>query len=108
MAIKPGLVRKTSSKNPPFLSHEFVIQNHADIVSCVAMVFVVGLMVQVSDHRQYMSVYSIISLVLRRFPLPYQQLYYNNVSQSMLDVISMFERRTVKMCCQLNVDVKYH
>ena len=40
--------RKTSSKNPPILSHEFVIQNHADIVSCVAMVFVIGLMFQVS------------------------------------------------------------
>lgn len=44
MAIKPGLGRKTSNKNPPILSHEFVIQNHADIISCVAMVFVVGLM----------------------------------------------------------------
>lgn len=48
MAIKPGgLARKTTTKNPPFLSHEFIIQNHADIVSCVAMVFVVGLMLQV-------------------------------------------------------------
>merc|ERR1712061_78508 len=37
------------SKNPPIFSHEFVIQNHADIVACVAMVFVVGLMVQVSS-----------------------------------------------------------
>merc|ERR1711881_402568 len=37
------------SKNPPVLSHEFVIQNHADIVACVAMVFVVGLMFQVSS-----------------------------------------------------------
>jgi translocating chain-associated membrane protein 1 len=44
MALKG---RKTSSKNPPILSHEFVIQNHADIVSCIAMVFVIGLMVQV-------------------------------------------------------------
>merc|ERR1712106_598767 len=34
---------------PPVLSHEFVIQNHADIVACVAMVFVVGLMFQVSS-----------------------------------------------------------
>jgi translocating chain-associated membrane protein 1 len=42
--------RKSSSKNPPILSHEFVIQNHADIVSCVAMVFVIGLMVQVSEQ----------------------------------------------------------
>lgn len=31
------------------MSHEFVIQNHADIVACVAMVFVVGLMFQVSS-----------------------------------------------------------
>jgi len=39
--------RKT--KNPPILSHEFIIQNHADIVACVAMVFVVGLMFQISS-----------------------------------------------------------
>lgn len=45
MAIKPGMGRK-SSKSPPILSHEFVIQNHADIISCVAMVFVIGLIVQ--------------------------------------------------------------
>ncbi len=44
MVVKP---RKSSSKNPPIFSHEFVIQNHADIVSCVAMLFVVGLMFQV-------------------------------------------------------------
>lgn len=40
--------RKNSNKNPPIFSHEFMIQNHADIVSCIAMVFVIGLMVQVS------------------------------------------------------------
>ncbi|XP_045596663.1 translocating chain-associated membrane protein 1 isoform X2 [Procambarus clarkii] len=43
MALKG--VRK-SNKNPPIFSHEFIIQNHADIVSCVAMVFVLGLMFQ--------------------------------------------------------------
>jgi len=37
------------TKNPPILSHEFIIQNHADIVACVAMVFVVGLMFQISS-----------------------------------------------------------
>uniref|UniRef100_A0A8C5HS38 TLC domain-containing protein n=1 Tax=Gouania willdenowi TaxID=441366 RepID=A0A8C5HS38_GOUWI len=37
-------IRKKSNKNPPVFSHEFVIQNHADIVSCVAMVFLLGLM----------------------------------------------------------------
>ncbi|XP_077990033.1 translocating chain-associated membrane protein 1-like 1 isoform X2 [Glandiceps talaboti] len=42
-----GIRRKIgSSKNPPIFSHEFIIQNHADIVSCVAMVFVLGLMFQ--------------------------------------------------------------
>jgi len=45
MAVK----RRSSNKNPPILSHDFVIQNHADIVACVAMVFVVGLMFQVTS-----------------------------------------------------------
>jgi translocating chain-associated membrane protein 1 len=54
MAIKPGVGRK-SSKNPPILSHEFVIQNHADIVSCIAMIFVIGLMVQATSS--YASVF---------------------------------------------------
>ncbi|XP_074843201.1 translocating chain-associated membrane protein 1 isoform X2 [Carettochelys insculpta] len=41
-------VRKKSSKNPPVLSHEFIVQNHADIVSCVAMVFLLGLMFEIT------------------------------------------------------------
>lgn len=45
MAVKG----KKSGKTPPIFSHEFVIQNHADIVSCVAMVFVLGLMFQVTS-----------------------------------------------------------
>merc|ERR1712165_82881 len=45
-----GMVAKgKKTKNPPIFSHEFVIQNHADIVACVAMVFVVGLMFQVTS-----------------------------------------------------------
>lgn len=45
-----GIKRRTgSTKNPPILSHEFLIQNHADIVSCIAMVFVLGLLFQVSS-----------------------------------------------------------
>lgn len=43
-------IRKKTTKNPPVLSHEFVIQNHADIVSCVAMVFLLGLMFEVSSR----------------------------------------------------------
>jgi len=45
MAVKG----RRTTKNPPVFSHEFVIQNHADIVACIAMVFVVGLMFQVSS-----------------------------------------------------------
>lgn len=44
-----GMRRPRTTKNPPILSHEFVIQNHADIVSCIAMVFVVGLMFQATS-----------------------------------------------------------
>lgn len=44
-------IRKKTNKNPPVMSHEFVIQNHADIVSCVAMVFLLGLMFEVSPVR---------------------------------------------------------
>merc|ERR1712165_422380 len=45
-----GMVAKgKKTKNPTIFSHEFVIQNHADIVACVAMVFVVGLMFQVTS-----------------------------------------------------------
>ncbi|KAF4022346.1 hypothetical protein G4228_014290 [Cervus hanglu yarkandensis] len=41
-------IRKKSSKSPPVLSHEFVLQNHADIVSCVAMLFLLGLMFEIT------------------------------------------------------------
>lgn len=50
MGVKPAIGRKPN-KNPPIFSHEFVIQNHADIVSCMVMVFLVGLMVQVRKER---------------------------------------------------------
>ncbi|PIO56474.1 hypothetical protein TELCIR_22126, partial [Teladorsagia circumcincta] len=40
-ATAGGRHKKTT---PPIFSHEFVIQNHGDIMSCVLMVFIVGLM----------------------------------------------------------------
>ncbi|CAL8073554.1 unnamed protein product [Orchesella dallaii] len=46
MAVKG---RRGTSKNPPILSHEFIIQNHADIVACIAMLFVVGLIFQITS-----------------------------------------------------------
>lgn len=56
--MAPFKGRKSSAnKNLPILSHEFVIQNHADIVSCVAMVLVIGLMVQVSTTLPAIRIY---------------------------------------------------
>ena len=41
-------VPRKKNKNPPVMSHEFVIQNHADLMACVAIVIVAGLMTEVS------------------------------------------------------------
>ncbi|XP_067118633.1 translocating chain-associated membrane protein 1 [Centruroides vittatus] len=51
-----GLKRRSSTKNPPIFSHEFVIQNHADIVSCIAMIFVIGLLFQATSRFASMFV----------------------------------------------------
>ena len=45
-----GMPRK-KPKNPPVMSHEFVIQNHADILACVAIVIVLGLVSEVSSKN---------------------------------------------------------
>lgn len=39
---------KPKKNSPPILSHEFIIQNHGDIISCVIMVIMIGFMFQVS------------------------------------------------------------
>ncbi|CAI9578031.1 unnamed protein product [Staurois parvus] len=49
-------IRKKSSKTPPVLSHEFIIQNHADIVSCLAMLFLLGLMFEITAKVAVMFV----------------------------------------------------
>ncbi|XP_065204752.1 translocating chain-associated membrane protein 1-like 1 [Planococcus citri] len=49
MPVKP---RKTPKK-PPILSHEFVIQNHADIISCVMVLFVFGIIVPITSSVCY-------------------------------------------------------
>jgi translocating chain-associated membrane protein 1 len=44
-----GFRRKPGNSKPvSYLSHEFVIQNHGDIATCLCMVFIVGLMFQVT------------------------------------------------------------
>lgn len=42
-------MRGKKGKSPPILSQEFVIQNHGDIVSCMCMLFMVGLMFQATQ-----------------------------------------------------------
>ena len=43
------LRRPHNKEGPPVFSHEFVIQNHADIISCVCMVIFIGLIPQVPN-----------------------------------------------------------
>lgn len=38
---------RTKKASPPILSHEFIIQNHGDIMSCILMLIVLGFMFQV-------------------------------------------------------------
>lgn len=59
--------KSAANKNLPILSHEFVIQNHADIVSCVAMVIVIGLMVQVMQAFIKLLLIILISFILNSF-----------------------------------------
>lgn len=49
MPVKP----RKPTKSPSILSHEFFIQNHPDIVSCVAMVFIIGLMIQATSSLAF-------------------------------------------------------
>lgn len=44
-----GFRKRPGTKAIPYLSHEFIIQNHGDIATCVCMVFIVGLMFQTTS-----------------------------------------------------------
>ncbi|XP_007525546.2 translocating chain-associated membrane protein 1-like 1 [Erinaceus europaeus] len=57
--------RKKGSKHPPVLSHEFILQNHADLVACLGMLFVLGLMFEATTEA------SIVFITLQHgVPLP--------------------------------------
>ncbi len=49
MALSPSRLRRPNAKGdgPPVMSKEFMIQNHADIISCVCVVVFLGLIPQV-------------------------------------------------------------
>ncbi|XP_061545334.1 translocating chain-associated membrane protein 1-like 1-like isoform X1 [Phycodurus eques] len=47
---------RKKNKSPPALSHEFVIQNHADMVSCLAMIILLGLMFEVTAKFSIMFI----------------------------------------------------
>lgn len=80
-------IRKSAQKSPPILSHEFVIQNHADIVSCIAMLFVVGLMFQVTQP------------VAQLFVSMGHNVTVNTTSESGDEVPTTFYGRGVKDIC---------
>ena len=50
-----GFRKRPGNKVVPYFSHEFVIQNHGDIATCACMVFIIGLMFQVSYNLFYVS-----------------------------------------------------
>uniref|UniRef100_A0A3Q4B229 TLC domain-containing protein n=1 Tax=Mola mola TaxID=94237 RepID=A0A3Q4B229_MOLML len=47
---------RKKNKSPPVLSHEFMIQNHADMVSCLAMIILLCLMFEVTSKFAAMFV----------------------------------------------------
>ncbi|XP_042321870.1 translocating chain-associated membrane protein 1-like 1 isoform X3 [Sceloporus undulatus] len=49
-----GLRKK--NKSPPVLSHEFIIQNHADAVSCLVMGLLLGLMFEITARYAIMFI----------------------------------------------------
>jgi translocating chain-associated membrane protein 1 len=51
-----GFRKRPGNKVVPYFSHEFVIQNHGDIVTCMCMVFIVGLMFQVINTNHFIYI----------------------------------------------------
>ncbi|XP_055345472.1 translocating chain-associated membrane protein 1-like [Paramacrobiotus metropolitanus] len=50
MPAPPKKRPSATTKNPPMLSQEFFIQNHADIFSCATIVIIIGMMAQVTNR----------------------------------------------------------
>ena len=46
-ATRRAALGRTKKQAPPILSHEFIIQNHGDLISCLIMLVMVGFMFQV-------------------------------------------------------------
>jgi len=84
------MVKGKKTKNPPILSHEFVIQNHADIVACVAMVFVVGLMFQVSSPfaSVFIALHHNVSVPVEIQPGVFQDVQH--YTQGLKDISAVF------------------
>ena len=55
VVVMAARLRRPHAKTdgPPVFSHEFIIQNHADIISCVCMVIFLGLLPQVRECVSY-------------------------------------------------------
>jgi len=84
------VVKGKKTKNPPIFSHEFIIQNHADIVACVAMVFVVGLMFQVSSPLAsvFIALHHNVSVPMEIQPGVFQDVLH--YTQGLKDIPAVF------------------
>ena len=63
MALAASRLRRPHSRGdgPPVFSHDFMIQNHADIISCVCVVIFLGLIPQV-HYNTHTHIYIYISV----------------------------------------------
>lgn len=65
MALAAARLRRPHARTdgPPVFSQEFVIQNHADIISCVCVVIFLGLLPQVDTASSGISYRPMVSLL---------------------------------------------
>ncbi|ESO04583.1 hypothetical protein HELRODRAFT_78636 [Helobdella robusta] len=88
----PPIARgKKNAKNPPIFSHEFIIQNHGDIVSCLAMIAVSGLFFESSSPLAivFIALQHNVTLNVDKIPplLPPHSLTYTN---GLKDIFTIF------------------
>ncbi|MFH4976747.1 hypothetical protein AB6A40_003456 [Gnathostoma spinigerum] len=64
--------------SPPILSHEFIIQNHGDIMSCILMIVVVGLLFQATSRFASVFVVPQYNESIALTPNAEKESYYRN------------------------------
>lgn len=76
--VRRTAVARNKKASPPILSHEFIIQNHGDIMSCILMVVALGFFFQISTPMSALFVMPQYNetITLPNNPIP--QTYYRS------------------------------